>query len=231
LQWLIVLFLPIFILLTSATFFAGEKFIRIEYSRPDFPSGERFDNDARYSHAVQTLWFILGRASLDDLKKLAIYNQKEIKHLVDVRKICGWVLAIRWVVSIGLILGLVFLAVNRETRDLAWKALFRGALLSLLFIGASGVFTVFDFGSFFEDFHHLFFEGDSYLFRPSDSLILLYPTQFWFDGAVGVGLLSLVASLAVLILSLVLLLPRRELAVEPKKRVAVRASKRIAAWR
>jgi uncharacterized membrane protein len=48
------------------------------------------------------------------------------------------------------------------------------------------------FFSFFTDFHHLFFTGDSWLFLYSDTLIRLFPIRFWqdaflFDAIVALG--------------------------------------------
>ena len=37
------------------------------------------------------------------------------------------------------------------------------------------------FWSFFAGFHSLFFEGDSWLFLYSDTLIRLFPIRFWQD--------------------------------------------------
>ena len=37
------------------------------------------------------------------------------------------------------------------------------------------------FNVFFTQFHHLFFEGDSWLFLFSDTLIRLFPIRFWED--------------------------------------------------
>ena len=37
------------------------------------------------------------------------------------------------------------------------------------------------FWNFFAGFHSLFFEGDSWIFRYSDTLIRLFPIRFWQD--------------------------------------------------
>ena len=50
--------------------------------------------------------------------------------------------------------------------------------------------------TFFTNFHKVFFEGDSWLFRRSDTLIRLFPEQFWFDAALTVG--GLTVSIALL---------------------------------
>jgi uncharacterized membrane protein len=55
------------------------------------------------------------------------------------------------------------------------------------------------FWNFFSAFHSLFFEGDSWIFLYSDTLIRLFPIRFWQDaflwgavialaGGIGLGL-------------------------------------------
>ena len=43
------------------------------------------------------------------------------------------------------------------------------------------------------DFHRIFFEGNSWQFSTSDTLIRLFPEQFWFDAALTIGLFTLLA--------------------------------------
>jgi len=81
--------------------------------------------------------------------------------------------------------------------------LMRGGWLTLLLavtigviatIGASGNGDL--FWSFFADFHHLFFQGNSWLFPDSDTLIRLYPLQFWQDAVLSIGIISALCGLA-----------------------------------
>lgn len=57
-----------------------------------------------------------------------------------------------------------------------------------------GMFMLPDlFWAFFEGFHSLFFEGDSWLFLYSDTLIRLFPLRFWQDTflfAAGIAVLG-----------------------------------------
>ncbi|HEU4745662.1 MAG TPA: DUF1461 domain-containing protein, partial [Anaerolineales bacterium] len=47
------------------------------------------------------------------------------------------------------------------------------------------------FWSFFAGFHSLFFEGDSWLFLYSDTLIRLFPIRFWQDAFLLAAVLAL----------------------------------------
>jgi integral membrane protein (TIGR01906 family) len=55
--------------------------------------------------------------------------------------------------------------------------------------------------TFFTAFHQLFFAGGTWVFAYSDTLIRLFPEQFWFDAALTVGGLTLLGALALLLLS------------------------------
>ena len=85
------------------------------------------------------------------------------------------------------------LAINLTKRGLAttaWQPGARPLLRSGLLIGSGitiGVlvalvaYIAIGFNTFFVQFHRVFFQGDSWLFRWSDTLIRLFPEKFWFD--------------------------------------------------
>ena len=58
-------------------------------------------------------------------------------------------------------------------------------LLAILF------FSLVSFRTLFTSFHLVFFEGDSWLFYTSDTLIRLFPIRFWQDVFIVFGLLTL----------------------------------------
>ncbi|NDJ62146.1 MAG: DUF1461 domain-containing protein, partial [Chloroflexi bacterium] len=51
---------------------------------------------------------------------------------------------------------------------------------------------------FFTLFHNLFFESGTWQFLYSDTLIRLFPEQFWFDAALIIGGFNVIMSLGVL---------------------------------
>ena len=63
---------------------------------------------------------------------------------------------------------------------------------------ALAVAAVLGWQQFFALFHSLFFADGSWTFRASDTLIRLYPTQFWMDAAIAVAGLALLGALAVM---------------------------------
>ncbi|MBI3537736.1 MAG: DUF1461 domain-containing protein [Chloroflexi bacterium] len=65
-----------------------------------------------------------------------------------------------------------------------------------LFI-AIGIFAAVAFQTFFTLFHRIFFEGDSWLFLYTDSLIQFYPLPFWFDTSLALVVLTLLQALII----------------------------------
>jgi hypothetical protein len=59
-----------------------------------------------------------------------------------------------------------------------------------------GMFVIPDlFWKFFEGFHAIFFEGDSWLFLFSDTLIRLFPIRFWQDAFLFAALIAVAGGL------------------------------------
>ena len=54
---------------------------------------------------------------------------------------------------------------------------------------------------FFTDFHRIFFANGTWTFSLQDTLIRLFPGQFWMDAGIVIGGLVLLASLVTLVLT------------------------------
>ncbi len=179
LMGLVALLMPFFITLSVVNIFCSEAFVRFEYSQPGFPPSERFNPQDRLYNSIQTVHYVRGDISLADLKNLGVYNDREITHLVDVRNVWSSVMTFQIVAGILIIIGLVVLSGSALTRLWAARSLLYGGLLTLVVIVGIGLFAVFAFDQFFVTFHHIFFEGNSWLFEYTDSLIQFYPEPFW----------------------------------------------------
>jgi len=77
--------------------------------------------------------------------------------------------------------------------------LLNGSILTLGMIVAIVVAAVVNWDFFFTGFHTLFFEGGTWRFAYSDTLIRLFPEQFWFDAALLIGGMTTLGALAILI--------------------------------
>ncbi|MCA9894424.1 MAG: DUF1461 domain-containing protein, partial [Anaerolineae bacterium] len=60
------------------------------------------------------------------------------------------------------------------------------------------VAAIFAWDTFFALFHSLFFQEGSWQFYYSDTLIRLYPEQFWLDAAIFIGGMSLLGAAVLL---------------------------------
>jgi integral membrane protein (TIGR01906 family) len=197
LSWLIILLMPFFIILTPLYIFMTQGYIQFEYSQPGFPPSERFTADARYYNSVQTVRYVWGQISLTDLNNLGVYNVREIKHLVDVQNVARGALTFHAVSSLLILIALVVLARSPSTRMQAPRALVAGAATTLVVIAGIGIFSIVGFDQFFVLFHHIFFEGNTWLFNYTDSLIQFYPEPFWEAASYGIALFVAAASVVI----------------------------------
>lgn len=194
---LIALLMPFFIILSSLYVFMTPDFVRFEYAQPGFPPAERFSADARLYNATETVRYVRGEISLSDLENLGVYNAREIKHLVDVRNVANLAFATHAVSGILILLGFIVLAWSPLTRPRAARALIGGAILTFALIAAIGIFSLVAFDQFFVTFHHIFFEGDTWLFNYTDSLIQFYPLPFWETVSYAIALFVALLTVAV----------------------------------
>jgi integral membrane protein (TIGR01906 family) len=72
------------------------------------------------------------------------------------------------------------LVLDRSRMGLA-RALVSGSAVTLAILVALGVYMALDWTSFFTSFHNLFLASGSWTFEWSDTLIRLFPIQFWID--------------------------------------------------
>ena len=119
-----------------------------------------------------------------DGEVVAMFNEKEVAHMVDVRNLYMTVSTVRYIALAILVLGFIYIALKKEGRAfVALKKAYTN-LLSLLgaFIGVLVIFALSDFTSFWNTFHQIFFTNDLWLLDPSsDRLIMMVPESFFFD--------------------------------------------------
>lgn len=198
---LVPILVPLAIILTATRLLLTPLFVNIEYHMPGFPEDAYGMTQAeRLQYAPLALDYLmndedisfLGDQTFEDGTPL--YNERELSHMYDVKVLTQQALKV-WV---GVLLALAALGL------LAWRqgllAEFRAAL------GQGGAFTValilallvliaLSFDWLFTEFHGVFFEGDTWLFLFSDTLIRLFPMRFWQDVFFALGGLSLLAGL------------------------------------
>lgn len=182
----LVLCTPLVLLLSNLYVGATPAFIRYEYNKPDFPPADLYDSAERLSLAEGTIHYMRSNEDVDYLMKLQsrglpVYNPREIKHLVDAKRVMNAAFGLHGICLLLCLLALAYSRSHPERWRRAWQAVSLGCLLLFVLLISIGLLAYANFNSFFTTFHRLFFTGDSWLFSYSDTLIQLFPLPFWMD--------------------------------------------------
>jgi integral membrane protein (TIGR01906 family) len=203
-QFVLVLSLPILLLAANLRVVTGHWFVRWEYRRAGFPPdpyGLSTAERIRLAEVCQD--YLATHADISLLADLRLssgepaFNERELRHMADVQAVylgltvAGVVAALIWVGA-----GTVS-ALSRRAQAIMPDALLNGSLFSVGLLAAVALFMALSWGQFFTAFHRLFFEGDTWVFPRSDTLIRLFPNRFWID--IGVALVGLLVIEAVAI--------------------------------
>jgi integral membrane protein (TIGR01906 family) len=219
LSWLVTILIPFVLIGLAIRVLLTPIFYTVEYNMPYFPADEYgFTKEDRLKWAPYAVKYLvndadisyLGDLTFDDGKSL--FNERELRHMVDVKRLTQAALRL-WYLSLALVFALGawawfghFVSAQHDWWDSYRLGLMRGGWLMIALavtiglVVAAGILidpNVFD--TFFTAFHGLFFEGNSWLFLFSDTLIRLFPIRFWEDaflwaavialgGGIGIGL-------------------------------------------
>jgi len=206
---LVALLLPLILLLGSARLVMTETFLRWEYQRAGFPPDRYgWEAETRLTYAPYGIRYLLQNKDISYLGDLEIageaaFTPRELAHMEDVQVFTrAAFLLLRVALGTVLVCGLG-LGVRPATRTLLLRGVVRGGVNTLVTAGLLMAVALVSWDFFFDSFHMLFFAEGSWQFYHSDTLIRLYPPQFWFDAALVVGALTLGGAL------LCVVLPRR----------------------
>lgn len=128
-----------------------------------------------------------------------MFNARELRHMEDVKVIT--INAYRLGIASVILSFFATVYLWRYDRQQLRQGILGGGLLTLGLIAAIIFLAATAWDVFFTGFHQLLFEGDSWLFYYSDTLIRLFPEQFWFNAAVFIGSLAIVSSALLVIVS------------------------------
>lgn len=203
LQWLVVILVPVILALGAVRFLLTPLFVQIEYRTPNFP-----EDPYGFSQAERLKWaqvardYLLNSAGIELLGDLtfedgtALYNQRELRHMLDVKVVVKAALQVLY----GALVFVVLAGFWANRGDWFWEyrqALSRGGWLTVGIIGVLVVLMLTSFNWFFTTFHKVFFEGDTWIFKYSDTLIRLFPIRFWQDAFITVGAITLIGGILI----------------------------------
>ncbi len=206
LMLVITLVAPLMILNLSTRLVMSEPFLRWEYQRPGFPADRYgWDTDVRLTYGPYGIRYLLRDEDISYLGDLQIegapaFRQKELDHMEDVHAVTRGIFTLFNAATALFLLAVLGLGARAPTRPDLWRALRRGGVFSLANIGGLLLVALVAWDFFFDSFHALFFEDGTWQFYRNDTLIRLYPPQFWFDAALAVGALTLGGALALILL-------------------------------
>jgi integral membrane protein (TIGR01906 family) len=199
---IITLLIPVILVLLVVRLLLTPLYIQIEYRLPGFPvDSYGFTFEERLYWANISRLYLVTSNSIEYLadqqldENTPLYNERELQHMYDVKV----VIQAAMVVFYGSILLVVVL--GYWAKSSAWWqdykiAISRGGWLTVGIIIAVLFYLILNFNSLFTNFHRIFFEGDTWLFKFSDTLIRLFPVQFWRDAFIWIGSLSILAGLS-----------------------------------
>lgn len=162
-------------------------FPALEYRMPGFPEDTYgFTYEERVKWATYGIEYLLNDAGpkyLGDLRfddGAPVFTEREVSHMLDVKIVVGHTLTM-FRLSLVLLVALGLFAWRRGWVDSFRLGISRGGWILLVLLLTLGALAAVSFWQFFSAFHAIFFEGDSWLFAFSDTLIRLYPIRFWQD--------------------------------------------------
>ena len=185
---------PLVLLGLALRLLLSPLFLQVEYRMPGFPADTYgFTRADRLRWAPYAVDYLVNNADISYLADLRfddgtpLYNERELSHMQDVKRVTKGALNVFY----GALAALALLGLWSR-RPQQWQAfrqgLKRGGWIMIGLAGAVAVVVLVGmflspdlFWTFFEGFHALFFEGDSWLFAYSDTLIRLFPIRFWQD--------------------------------------------------
>jgi integral membrane protein (TIGR01906 family) len=196
-SWLITICLPFLLIMTSIRILATPLFPQIEYRTPYFPADPYgFSFEERLKWSAVSIEYLNNKADISFLANQhlpdgsPLYNERELSHMVDVKTL------IQKATSLWIYLILGFIVLELWSRKSGWKSTYwsgisRGGWLTIGLIILIFLAITINFDTLFTEFHRVFFQGDTWLFYFSDSLIRLFPIRFWQDSFIFMGVFTL----------------------------------------
>ncbi len=168
----------------------NREFYRKEYAQLNTAS-EIGMSESDLTHTTEVLLDYI-QDKRDDLNVVAtingidraVFNEKEILHMVDVKNLYLNAMTVRnfaWVGFVVMIAIGIFISKKESIKYLSDMFL-KAVVSALSILTLLGVYALVDFNSFWLQFHYIFFTNDLFFLDPNtDILIQMVPSQFFFD--------------------------------------------------
>lgn len=212
---LIIISVPVWLSVFAVRVLLTDAFLKFEYNRVDFPE-DRYgmSREERLEYAPLAIDYLVNNEPVSFLQDLRFpdgspqYNERELRHMDDVQFVINIVIGVHNGITVVIaFLSIVWLR-HLTTRRTLLNAFRFGGYLTLVIILSLVTYAALSWDYFFTQFHQIFFENGTWRFEYSDTLIRLFPEQFWFDAALAIGGITTAGAL-ILILTTNLLAKRK----------------------
>ncbi|WP_457949081.1 TIGR01906 family membrane protein [Pseudarthrobacter sp. alpha12b] len=205
-QVLLAIIYPVILLVLAVRAVTSPLFLWVEYNRPGFPGdGYGFSTDDRMtygSYAVDYLSNWAGPRYLGDLVQRGgekLFKDGEVSHMADVKAVILSTFGAGALLLLLALIAIVYLR-KRSTGGIR-RGLFAGSIITVVLILGLGTLAALGWQQFFTEFHRVFFADGSWTFSLDDTLIRLFPSQFWIDAGIAIAGMVLLASIVTLVLT------------------------------
>ena len=205
-QVLLAVCFPVILLVLAVRAVASPLFLWVEYNRPGFPGdGYGFSTEDRMTYGSYAVDYLSNWAAPRYLGELVhrggdrLFEEGEVSHMADVKVVILSAFGAGVLLILLSLIAVVYL--RRRSPGGVRRGLFAGSIATLVIITSLGVLAVLGWEQFFAQFHSVFFASGTWTFSLQDTLIRLFPAQFWVDGGIVIAGLVLLASLVTLILT------------------------------
>lgn len=213
----LVIAVPVLLVIASVRVVMTKQFLNFEYNRTGFPQDTYgFSIQDRMEYGQHGIIYLLNDAEINYLADrqlpgrlcylpsdtdCSMFNADELSHMEDVKVVTSATFLVgQYGALLAIICGLLLWKyVSIEVLRLS---LLQGSLLTLGLIAAIILVAITAWDMFFTIFHSFFFAEGTWRFYFSDTLIRLYPEQFWFDASLVVGGLTTLGAIIILCVTL-----------------------------
>jgi len=178
---------PVVLILTNVRLLLTPLFVSVEYSTPGFPDDPYgFTQEERVRLAELARAYLFNDAGpeflgdLRDANGIALYNPRELSHMVDVRVLVQGAVKV-WMGLLVLLAGVGVVAWRFASTGTVRRGFNLGARITLFLMAALVGLLLLSFSVLFTGFHQVFFQSGTWVFYTSDTLIRLFPMRFWRD--------------------------------------------------
>ncbi len=142
-----------------------------------------------------------------------LFNQREVQHMSDVKRLVWWIYAAAVASGIYLLAATSWgvIVKGREYLGVLAQRVIRGVALMGVLVVIVGFFALAGFDALFLRFHQVAFTNDLWQLDPrTDYLLIIFPQGFWFDATMRVAALTVAGAVALTLVSGGYLLWRRQ---------------------